>query len=64
VLAAHGALVVLAVRNVDKGKNAAATITAATPAAQVEVRELDLTSLDSVRTAAGELATAHAASIC
>jgi NAD(P)-dependent dehydrogenase (short-subunit alcohol dehydrogenase family) len=59
VLAAHGATVVLAVRNLDKGKEAAATITAATPTAAVEVQQLDLSSLDSVRTAAAELGAAH-----
>ena len=51
-LAEHGAQVVLAVRNVDKGKDAAARITAASPGADVELQELDLTSLDSIRAAA------------
>ena len=49
-LAAHGANVVLAVRNVEKGKQAAARI-----GGDVSVVELDLTSLASVRTAADEL---------
>ncbi|GAA5157691.1 SDR family NAD(P)-dependent oxidoreductase [Pseudonocardia eucalypti] len=54
-LATHGASVVLAVRNLDKGKDAAARITAAAPGADVTVQELDLSSLASVRAAAGEL---------
>jgi len=58
-LAARGARVVLAVRNLEKGKEAAATITAATPGADVTLQELDLSSLESVRTAAGELRSQH-----
>lgn len=54
-LADHGARVVLAVRNLDKGKDAAARITAKSPHADVALQELDLTSLDSVRTAAEQL---------
>lgn len=54
-LALHGASVVLAVRDPDKGERAAAGIAAATPDAAVRVQRLDLSSLDSVRTAAGEL---------
>ena len=54
-LAEHGAQVVLAVRNLDKGKDAAARITAASPAADVALQELDLTSLESVREAAEQL---------
>jgi NAD(P)-dependent dehydrogenase (short-subunit alcohol dehydrogenase family) len=54
-LAAHGASVVLAVRNLDKGKDAADRISTAAPRADVTVRELDLSSLASVRTAAAEL---------
>src|ERR1700727_322107 len=59
VLAARGASVVLAVRNVEKGKQAAARIGAAAPGASVTVQELDLASLDSVREAASELRAAH-----
>jgi NAD(P)-dependent dehydrogenase (short-subunit alcohol dehydrogenase family) len=55
LLAAHGATVVLAVRNLDKGKEAAARIAAP----EVSVQQLDLTSLDSIRTAAAELRAAH-----
>ncbi|MGB9224155.1 SDR family NAD(P)-dependent oxidoreductase [Mycobacterium sp.] len=58
-LAAHGARVVLAVRNLDKGKQAAARITEATPGAEVELQELDLSSLESVRTAAEQLRADH-----
>ncbi|MEE3067006.1 MAG: SDR family NAD(P)-dependent oxidoreductase [Actinomycetota bacterium] len=54
-LAERGAHVVLAVRNLDKGKDAAARIAAKSPGADVALQELDLTSLDSVRTAAGQL---------
>ncbi|WP_029118122.1 SDR family NAD(P)-dependent oxidoreductase [Mycobacterium sp. URHB0044] len=54
-LAAKGAHVVLAVRNLEKGKAAADLISRRTPGADVELQELDLTSLDSVRAAADEL---------
>jgi NAD(P)-dependent dehydrogenase (short-subunit alcohol dehydrogenase family) len=55
VLAARGASVVLAVRDVDKGKQAATKIAEATPGADVSVQQLDLSALDSVRIAAEEL---------
>jgi NAD(P)-dependent dehydrogenase (short-subunit alcohol dehydrogenase family) len=55
VLAVRGAVVVLAVRSLDKGKDAAARIGSAAPGADVSVQRLDLTSLDSVRAAAAEL---------
>lgn len=58
-LADHGAHVVLAVRNLDKGKDAAARITARSPHADVALAELDLTSLESVRAAAEQLRSAH-----
>jgi NAD(P)-dependent dehydrogenase (short-subunit alcohol dehydrogenase family) len=54
-LADKGAHVVLAVRNVDKGRDAAERITSTTPGASVAVQELDLTSLESVRAAADNL---------
>jgi len=54
-LAAKGARVVLAVRNLDKGKDAATLITRATPSADLALQELDLGSLASVREAAAEL---------
>ena len=58
-LAERGAHVVLAVRNLDKGKDAAARITAAAPHADVALQELDLTSLESIHAAAGQLRGAH-----
>ncbi|OBB92486.1 SDR family NAD(P)-dependent oxidoreductase [Mycobacterium sp. 852002-40037_SCH5390672] len=58
-LADRGAHVVLAVRNLDKGKDAAARITARSPHADVALQELDLTSLESVRSAAAQLRSAH-----
>jgi NAD(P)-dependent dehydrogenase (short-subunit alcohol dehydrogenase family) len=58
-LAARGARVVLAVRNLDKGKDAAAVIAADSPGADVTLQALDLSSLDSVRAAAAELRSQH-----
>jgi NAD(P)-dependent dehydrogenase (short-subunit alcohol dehydrogenase family) len=58
-LAAKRARVVLAVRNLAKGKEAADRIVAATPGASVAVQELDLTSLESVRAAADQLRSEH-----
>ena len=55
VLAARGATVVIAVRNVEKGNAAAAQILGAVPRADIRVQPLDLGSLQSVRTAAAEL---------
>ncbi len=54
-LAAKGAHVVIAVRNIEKGKAAADLITRAIPGASVVVQELDLSSLESIRSAADEL---------
>ena len=59
VLAAKGAHVVLAVRNLDKGNEAADRIKKASPNAVVALQELDLTSLDSIRKAADALRAAH-----
>jgi NAD(P)-dependent dehydrogenase (short-subunit alcohol dehydrogenase family) len=59
VLAEHGATVVLAVRDIDKGTQAAARIADRTPGARLTVQRLDLGSLESVRTAAAELRAAH-----
>ncbi|MEU0342732.1 SDR family NAD(P)-dependent oxidoreductase [Streptomyces bobili] len=53
-LAERGATVVVAVRDVEKGKKAAARISG-----DVTVQELDLTSLESVRTAAADLHGTH-----
>ena len=58
-LAAKGAMVVIAVRDVGKGKSAAAKIVDAHPGAKVGVLELDLTSLASVRAAADRLRADH-----
>jgi NAD(P)-dependent dehydrogenase (short-subunit alcohol dehydrogenase family) len=49
-LAEHGATVVLAVRDVEKGKQAAERMSG-----NVTVQELDLTSLESIRAAAADL---------
>jgi NAD(P)-dependent dehydrogenase (short-subunit alcohol dehydrogenase family) len=59
VLAARGASVVLAVRDIEKGKRAAARIAGTAPGANVTVQPLDLASLDSIRAAAGELRARH-----
>jgi len=61
VLAARGASVVLAVRDTDKGKRAAARIADTAPGANVTVQPLDLTSLESVRAAAAALRARHPA---
>jgi len=55
VLAARGAHVVLAVRNLEKGAQARQRILTKRPQAEVSLQELDLTSLDSVRAAATAL---------
>lgn len=59
VLAEHGASVVLAVRDVEAGKRAAARIAAAAPGAEVTVQHLDLASLESVRAAANALTSRY-----
>src|SRR5260370_40864250 len=56
-LARHGAHVVLAVRNLDKGNAAAASIRSTTPGAEVTIQHLDLASLDSVYAPAAALDT-------
>ena len=61
VLAAHGAAVVLAVRDTEKGKAAAARIAGTAPGADITVQPLDLTSLESIRAAAAELRARHPA---
>lgn len=58
-LAAHGARVVLAVRDLEKGDAAAQRIRETSPQAAVEVAHLDLSSLASVREAAEALSAAH-----
>ena len=59
VLADKGAHVVLAVRNLDKGRQAVDQIKSGSPNADVTLQELDLSSLNSVRKAAAELRAAH-----
>ena len=61
VLAARGASVVLAVRDTEKGKQAAARIAGTAPAADLTVQPLDLTCLESIRAAAAELRARHPA---
>jgi NAD(P)-dependent dehydrogenase (short-subunit alcohol dehydrogenase family) len=58
-LAERGAHVVLAVRNLDKGKNAATRIGRHNPGASVALQQLDLTSLESIRAAADQLRSEH-----
>ncbi len=58
-LAGRGASVTLAVRDVEKGKQAAARIADTVPGARLNVQQLDLTSLESIRAAADELRAAH-----
>jgi NAD(P)-dependent dehydrogenase (short-subunit alcohol dehydrogenase family) len=53
-LAERGATVVLAVRNVEKGREAASRMTG-----DVSVQALDLTSLESIRSAAADLRANH-----
>jgi NAD(P)-dependent dehydrogenase (short-subunit alcohol dehydrogenase family) len=57
VLAARGAHVILACRNLDKAGHAAGQIAAATPEASTSVVRLDLTSQARVRSAAEEIRT-------
>jgi NAD(P)-dependent dehydrogenase (short-subunit alcohol dehydrogenase family) len=59
VLAHRGAHVVLAVRNLEKGNAALSRIVGAGPRADVTLQALDLSSLDSVRSAADALRTAY-----
>jgi NAD(P)-dependent dehydrogenase (short-subunit alcohol dehydrogenase family) len=58
-LAARGATVVLAVRDVRKGQAAVDDIAATTPGAALELQELDLASLESVRSGAEDLRGRH-----
>ncbi|MGZ4527595.1 MAG: SDR family NAD(P)-dependent oxidoreductase, partial [Mycobacterium sp.] len=59
VLAYRGAHVVLGVRNLEKGNAALSRIVAASPGADVTLQQLDLSSLDSVRSAAAALRSAY-----
>ncbi len=58
-LAAKGAHVVAASRNAERGRAARDEIVGQLPAASVEVAELDLASLDSVRRFADSYSTGH-----
>jgi NAD(P)-dependent dehydrogenase (short-subunit alcohol dehydrogenase family) len=58
-LARHGAKVVLACRNTDKGTQALGEISAAAPDAEVELAELDLSSLASVEAFAESFRASH-----
>jgi NAD(P)-dependent dehydrogenase (short-subunit alcohol dehydrogenase family) len=58
-LASAGALVVIAVRNLDQRERAAQELTRSVPAATVETLQLDLASLASVRAAAQEFLHRH-----
>ncbi len=59
VLAAHGALVVLACRNFGKARQAVDRITVSHPQARTGVVRLDLASLASIREAAEEIRTTY-----
>ena len=59
-LARRGALVVMAARDRSKAEAARRSIGAAVPGAELELRELDLASLESVRTCAEGIVADHA----
>src|SRR5438270_769363 len=58
-LASHGAAVTMAVRDLDRGAAAAECIRATVPAADLEVRALELASLASVRACAAGFLVEH-----
>ncbi len=58
-LAGAGAEVVMAVRNLDKGHAAKATILDAHPGATIHLQSLDLSSLDSIGSASDEILERH-----
>src|ERR1700756_5061144 len=58
-LARHGAKVVIACRNTDKGAKAASSIEQAVPGAQLTVQMLDLSDLASIRGFAARLSGDH-----
>jgi len=59
VLAHRGAHVVLAVRDLERGNSALSRIVAAGPGVDVTLQALDLSSLDSIHTAADALRSAY-----
>ncbi len=56
ILAERGATVIMACRNMDKGKQAQAKIATAAPDARIELIHIDTSDVASVRTAAAEIA--------
>lgn len=58
-LSGAGCTVVVAVRNLDKGERARASIAASNPAAKLSLQHLDVASLDSIRSAAADIAERH-----
>src|SRR6266700_965055 len=58
-LAAHGAHVIMAARNLDKGRRAEAEIKLTVPGASLELVSLDLASLASVRALAASVSQTH-----
>jgi NAD(P)-dependent dehydrogenase (short-subunit alcohol dehydrogenase family) len=58
-LAVHGAHVVMGVRNLDKAAQAVERIREKTPNASLEVRALDLASLESIKRFSAEVRAAH-----
>ncbi|MFF1956891.1 oxidoreductase [Streptomyces sp. NPDC058220] len=58
-LVRRGGHVILAVRDEEKGRRAAAEITAEQPGARLEVRHIDLADIDSVRAFAHQLRADH-----
>ncbi len=58
-LAARGATVMLAVRNLERGEAAVADIRRTVPDAQLELQQLDLSSLASISAAAEAIRAAH-----
>lgn len=59
VLAMHGAQIVSCVRDVPKGQRAVDEIRSLVPDAQIELAEVDLFDLDSVRKGAADIAARH-----
>ena len=58
-LAAHGAVVVIGARNLDKAETARRDIQSTVPGASIEIRALDLGSLASIAAFAAEVKAAH-----